>query len=165
MNGSDKSSIFRHATSTGHKYELPKSNAGQRSWPLSEQQILSISAHLATTKRTMANQDEPLFTSPKGSHLVYSNFRQRVFLPAIKRAGIPNTVIHDIRRTTATVLVAEQVDMKTIQELMGHSDIRTTMNLYSSATPAGRQNAVDALRKHTAPGQEQADNLLQAVEQ
>ena len=154
-----------HMTSTGHKYEPPKSNAGQRSWPLSEQQIHSISAHLATTKRTMANQDEPLFTSPKGSHLVYSNFRQRVFLPAIKRAGIPNTVIHDIRRTTATVLVAGQVDMKTIQELMGHSDIRTTMNLYASATPAGRQNAVDALQKHTAPADNQVDNLLQAGEQ
>ena len=96
---------------------------------------------------------------------MYSNFRQRVFLPAIKLAGIPNTVIHDIRRTTATVLVAEQVDMKTIQELMGHSDIRTTMNLYASATPAGRQNAVDALRKHTDSGQDQVDNLLQAGEQ
>ena len=86
-------------------------------------------------------------------------------MPAIKLAGIPNTVIHDIRRTTATVLVAEQVDMKTIQELMGHSDIRTTMNLYASATPAGRQNAVDALRKHTDAGQDQVDNLLQAGEQ
>ena len=58
------------------------------------------------------------------------------------------------RITPATVLVAEQVDMKTIQELMGHSDIRTTMNLYASATPAGRQNAVNALQKHTDPGNE-----------
>jgi len=28
------------------------------------------------------------------------------------------------------------------------------MNLYASATPAGRQNAVNALRKHTDPGNE-----------
>ena len=55
--------------------------------------------------------------------------------------------------------------MKTIQELMGHSDIRTTMNLYASATPKGRQNAVNALRKHTAPEQGQVDDLLQAGEQ
>ena len=96
---------------------------------------------------------------------MYSNLRQRVFLPAIKLAGIPNTVIHDIRRTTATVLVAEHVDIKTIQELMGQSDSRTIMNLHASATPAGRQNAVNALRKHTASGQDQVHDLLQAGEQ
>ena len=35
--------------------------------------------------------------------------------------------------------------MKTIQELMGHSDIRTTLNLYASATPQGRKKASAAM--------------------
>ena len=135
-----------HNTSKGFKFEAPKSNAGKRTWPLSQQQVASIASHIATTERTGADGEEPLFVSPNGHILIYSNFRTRIFLPALKKAGIPKATIHDIRRTTATVLVAEQVDHKTIQELMGHADIRTTLNLYASATPQGRKRASEALQ-------------------
>ena len=93
----------------------------------------------------MANRSEPLFVSPNGHEINYSNFRNRVFIPACKKANISNLRIHDLRRTTATVLVGAQVDAKTIQEMMGHADIRTTLNLYASATPQGRKKASAAM--------------------
>lgn len=122
-----------------------KSDAGKRQIMLSDQQAELIAMHLRTTKRTMANQSEPLFVSPNGHEINYSNFRNRVFIPACKKANISNLRIHDLRRTTATVLVGAQVDAKTIQEMMGHSDIRTTLNLYASATPQGRKKASAAM--------------------
>jgi integrase len=137
-----------HNTSKGFKFEAPKSNAGKRTWPLSEQQVASIAFHIATTERTMVNGEESLFVSPTGHMLNYSNFRTRIFLPALEKAGISKATIHDIRRTTATVLVSEQVDLKTIQELMGHADIRTTLNLYASATPQGRKKASEVLQAY-----------------
>jgi integrase len=144
-----------HNTSKGFKFEAPKSNAGKRTWPLSQQQVASIAFHIASTERTGANGEESLFVSPTGHMLNYSNFRTRIFLPALEKAGILKATIHDIRRTTATVLVAEQVDLKTIQELMGHADIRTTLNIYASATPQGRRMASEALEAFVGPHCEQ----------
>jgi len=42
-------------------------------------------------------------------------------------------------------LVITQIATKTIQEIMGHSDIRTTLNLYASSTPQAHQKATEAL--------------------
>ena len=52
---------------------------------------------------------------------------------------------HDLRRTNATGLVAEGVDVKTAQIRLGHSDPRTTLALYAQATSAGDRAAADAL--------------------
>ena len=134
-----------HQVTKGFIIEKPKSDAGKRQIELSDQQADLIAMHLRTTKRTMANRSEPLFVSPNGHEINYSNFRNRVFIPACKKANISNLRIHDLRRTTATVLVGAQVDAKTIQEIMGHSDIRTTLNIYASATPQGRKKASAAM--------------------
>jgi len=134
-----------HQTSKGIKLEAPKTNAGRRTISLTTTGAEVIASHIATTGRTMAQNDEPLFVSPNGHPLNYSNFRSRIFKPALKQCGLDDIDIHDLRRTTATVLVAQQIDAKTIQEIMGHSDIRTTLNLYASSTPQGHQKATEAL--------------------
>jgi integrase len=134
-----------HSTSKGITYEKPKSSAGKRTIPLTETQVELIAAHIAETKRTMVNGEEPLFISPEGHVLNYSNFRNRVFIPALQKACISKARIHDLRRTTATILVANQVDLKTIEQLMGHSDIRITLSAYASATEAGLSKATNAL--------------------
>jgi integrase len=133
-----------HASSKGVGYEQPKSSAGKRTIPLTETQVGLIASHIAETRRTMVNGEEPLFVSPKSQALNYSNFRNRVFVPALEKAGITKTRIHDLRRTTATILVANQVDLKTIENLMGHSDIRMSMR-YASSTEEGSQRAAIVL--------------------
>ena len=140
-----------HSTSKGITYEKPKSSAGKRTIPLTETQVELIAAHIAETKRTMVNGEEPLFVSPEGHVLNYSNFRNRVFIPALQKACISKARIHDLRRTTATILVANQVDLKTIEQLMGHSDIRITLSAYASATQAGMDKALLSLENHLTP--------------
>ena len=140
-----------HATSKGTAYEQPKSNAGKRTIPLTQTQVELIASHIAETKRTMIDGGSPLFVSPEGHALNYSNFRSRVFVPALEKAGISKTRIHDLRRTTATILVANQVDLKTIEQLMGHSDIRMTLSVYASATQAGMDKALVSLEDHLNP--------------
>lgn len=135
-----------HQISKGFTIEKPKSNAGNREIVLSQEQVDLIAMHIRITNRTMVNNDETLFVSPNGHPINYSNFRSRVFRPACKKAGIDNIRIHDLRRTTATVLVGAQVDAKTIQVMMGHADIRTTFNMYVSPTPQGRKKASDAMQ-------------------
>ncbi len=45
--------------------------------------------------------------------------------------NIKNIRFHDIRHTHATILLYEGVDVKTISERLGHSDIQTTLNIYA----------------------------------
>ena len=45
--------------------------------------------------------------------------------------NIKNIRFHDIRHTHATILLYLGVDVKTISERLGHSDIQTTLNIYA----------------------------------
>ncbi len=68
----------------------------------------------------------------------------RGFDGAIKRAGLGRFTFHDLRHTVATRLVMKGVDLKTIQELLAHSQITTTQR-YMHATPECKRAAIDIL--------------------
>lgn len=91
------------------------------------------------------DSEELLFVNSDGEGLDYSNWYHRVWVPAtfaIKRAGLQ---FHDLRRTNATALVQEGVDVKTAQERLGHSDPRLTIGLYAQVIKAGERDAADRL--------------------
>jgi len=52
---------------------------------------------------------------------------------------------HDLRRTNATAMVAEGVDVKTAHARLGHSDPRLTLAIYAQATTERDQPAADKL--------------------
>lgn len=53
----------------------------------------------------------------------------------LKQCGINKKIrFHDSRHTNATLLLQKNTDLKTIQQRLGHGDIRTTMNIYSHVT-------------------------------
>jgi integrase len=125
-----------------------KTEAGVRELPLDEEDILIIAQHIADTGRNGADADSPLFTSPKGLPLNHSNFRQRVFAPACSKAGLKGITFHDLRRTHATMLVAEGHDVKVVQERMGHSSISTTLKYYARATESGKKKAAGVKNRY-----------------
>lgn len=135
-----------HTTSTGPKYEKPKSTAGHRTIDLTGIQTTLIKSHLAATaNHRNGDTTEPLFMTQKGGSINYSNFRNRYFEPALKVAGISKTRIHDLRRTTATMLFANHVDLKTIETMMGHSDVRITLGAYVTSTSSQTRVAIEVL--------------------
>lgn len=52
---------------------------------------------------------------------------------------------HELRHTCASLLLGEGVHPKIVSELLGHSDITVTLNLYSHVLPTMQQQAVDTL--------------------
>lgn len=64
---------------------------------------------------------------------------------AQRRSGLPETAgVHALRHTYGSHLAIAGVPAKTIQELMGHSDLKTTLR-YMHLSPANRSAAVEAL--------------------
>jgi integrase len=134
-----------HETPQGLVAETTKSAASKRSIVLTKEQVKVIAQHLVDTGRTGADKTDPLFTSPRGKELAYQNFRSRIWVPAIRRANLEGLRIHDLRKTAATNLIQAGIDIKTITEVLGHEDIRTTLQHYAKTSQSGLWSASNAL--------------------
>jgi len=60
-----------------------------------------------------------------------SHFHAYWFKPLLKRAGLPDIRFHDLRHTSATLLLSAGIHPKIVQERLGHAQISVTMDTYS----------------------------------
>jgi integrase len=63
----------------------------------------------------------------------------------LQKAGVRHVRRHDGRHTAATLLLTENVHPRVVMELLGHSQMRTTMDIYSHVMPALAREAVDRM--------------------
>jgi integrase len=77
------------------------------------------------------------------------NSVKRSFATACRKAGIENFRFHDLRHTFASHLIMRGAGLKTIQELLGHSDIKMTMR-YAHLSPGHLQESVNLLNNLAA---------------
>ena len=79
------------------------------------------------------NMDDYLFESERGGKLT-ERTAQKVFENAIRKAGIKkDATFHSLRHSFATHLLENGVDVRYVQELLGHRNIRTTQ-VYTQVT-------------------------------
>lgn len=72
---------------------------------------------------------------------------RKSFDTALKKANIEDFHFHDLRRTVGTWLLTNGVDLRTIQNILAHSDILTTER-YLAITPEQNQRAMDVLDEY-----------------
>ena len=88
-----------------------------------------------------------VFTNSVGNPINPSNLRQRFFLPLLKEAGLPTIRFHDLRHTSATLLLGLDANPTVVQELLGHSQIGITLDVYSHALPTMQRKAMNDLNE------------------
>jgi integrase len=76
-----------------------------------------------------------VFTNEIGRPVNASNIYNRSFRPLLKRAGIEGLRFHDLRHSAATLLLEQNLHPKVVSEMLGHTDIGITLDLYSHVTP------------------------------
>lgn len=72
--------------------------------------------------------EDTIFRNEKGNPICHDNFTDRQFAKDLKAWGGKRIRFHDLRHTATTLMIANGVDIKTVKEICGHSDISTTMN-------------------------------------
>jgi integrase len=86
-----------------------------------------------------------VFTSAAGTPMDARNV-VRHFKAILDLAGLPASIrFHDLRHSAATLLIAQGVHPRTIMEILGHSQIATTMNTYGHVLPATMQDAAERM--------------------
>jgi integrase len=99
---------------------------------------------MAHRSRSIQKDSEDLvFTTPTGTPLSSENLYNRVLAPACDRIKEPRVSWHSFRHAHATLLAEPGESMKTAQALLGHSDLETTLNIYTHALPASQRRAVE----------------------
>ena len=65
----------------------------------------------------------------------------------LEKAGLPDRRFHDLRHSAATLLLSMGVHPKVVQEILGHSVISMTMDIYSHVLPTMQQDVMDKLNQ------------------
>ncbi len=124
----------RRQIARGGAFAPPKSRAGNRTLAIPHGLAALLARHIRDLGHDTDGPDALVFRSPRGAPLHYGAWRARVWQPAVERVGLHRVTFHDLRRTNATILVAERVDVKTAQNLLGHADLWTTLAIYARAS-------------------------------
>jgi integrase len=127
----------------------PKSDAGERPVALDAQTVAVLRAH---RQRHDAERDEAgaawtqtgfEFTNPDGTALhpaaVTYTFEMLAYL-----AGLPPIRLHDLRHGAATLALSAGVDIKIVQEMLGHSSRAVTSDTYTTVLPELARAAAEA---------------------
>jgi integrase len=85
-----------------------------------------------------------LFTTSVGTPLDGPTVTHR-FQALLKNAGLPRMRFHDLRHRCATLLLVQGVHPRVVMEILGHSQISITMNIYSHVIPAMQQEVATRL--------------------
>jgi integrase len=151
----EKGSVFIHRTARyqGKSRILEgdaKTASSERVLPISRTVCGMLAAHKAR------QNEERLQAGPawEDHHLVFCNRRGRIliatttraqFLRLLRKADVPPMHIHDLRHTAATLFRSMGVDLKVVQEILGHSQLDMTLNVYSHVLPSMQTAAMEKI--------------------
>jgi integrase len=124
-------------------YGEPKTAAGVRRVPLSQDMVKRLKEWKLRSRHSA--DEHPVFAGRDGRPLGHRNLSRRGFEKARDLAGIEGVTFHDMRDAFASRMVSRGTDVVSLAKVMGHTDIKETLNTYSHVFD--RQKADDAIRE------------------
>lgn len=120
----------------GYYVGRPKSQRSTRTIPLPSALIPVLrEQRISILKEQLAGEwtDRNLVFPNRHGDYLYGSYVTRQMQGILKKAGLPVKRYHDLRHTAASAMFAMGADVKEIQEVLGHSDVRLTAQLYTHA--------------------------------
>ncbi len=125
----------------------PKSASSQRTIALDKVTVRLLRHLWLRHARALAeggrNRDGYVFVDANG-HRLRPDYLTRRLAALIAEAGLPPVRLHDLRHGAASLALAAGVDLKVVQEMLGHSSIITTADIYTSVLSEAAHAAAQA---------------------
>lgn len=158
-----KTLIVQHnlVIADGKVYEKePKSESGKREIPLADALVQVLKE--ARDKDIEAFDEERSSTGyvihlPDGDPYMPDSISQK-WARFAKSNGIRYLSLHDIRHTVASQMIHKNVNCKVVQAIMGHADIKVTLDTYAHPYKEDEKAAIDALSEVTFTGTAEAES-------
>ena len=80
-----------------------------------------------------------------GGYISPGDISSKLLRNILQKAGLPRIRFHDLRHSAATLLLSMGVHPKVVQELLGHSQISMTMDIYSHVLPTMQKEAMEKI--------------------
>ena len=116
----------------------PKSESSLRRIPLPADILSLLAAHKPKTAGSVC-----LLTGTAAP--LEPRTMQNRYRALLKRAGVPYRNFHALRHTYATRCIEQNVDVKSVSEMLGHSDVRITLQTYVHVSLRHKQQAVQSI--------------------
>ena len=142
--------------------DTPKSEAGGRVIALDEGTVVALKNH---RKRQLTDrmawgeawiESGKVFCRENGAPLHPNDVSDQFQDELLIDAGLPPIRLHDLRHGAASLMLAAGVDMKVVQETLGHSNIAITANTYTSVYPEVATAAAEATARMVPRAQRDA---------
>lgn len=119
----------RDESNSSYNYHIveqnaPKTKSGNRIVPLNSAALKALKSLYAIN-----GKHKYVFSTSNGNR-VYPRNVDRMFRSVLKKCCIKPTGVHTLRHTFASRLFAKSVDVKTVSELLGHSEVSITYDTY-----------------------------------
>lgn len=135
----------------------PKTDRSARTIPLTQLAVDALALHRRRQIELLAAIDgSPMilsgrvFVNERGAPLENAT-ALRQFQRRVSEVGLPRMRLHDLRHSCATLLLSRGVHPRVVMELLGHSTIAMTMNVYSHVVPQIARDAAHAMESVFAP--------------
>jgi integrase len=109
----------------------PKTKRSSRKLTISKTLAQELGEHVGL----FADPDGWIFSAPNGGPIRATNWRRRVWAPAVRAVDLEPLRFHDLRHTHASMLIAQGEHPKVIAERLGHSSITVTLDVYGHLMP------------------------------
>ena len=141
-------------TNNGIKIQTPKTKASNRVISLDTETIQILKSWQLEQRKQLLklginsmNKHQLIFSNSKNSFIIVPTVRLAIKQIA-KKAGIYPITTHGFRHTHATLLFASGMDIKQVQARLGHSNVQTTLNIYTHAMKDKQDKIGDEFAKY-----------------
>jgi integrase len=137
--GQSKNKLMIKSTKTEDIRILPMSNIVWEALK-EHQEKMQIEGNYGT--------DKPVFCTRNGNYILPDKLNEK-YKRILEKAGLePNENLHALRHSFATRLLESGVNIKVVQELLGHAQISTTADIYSHVLPEIKREAIKKLEEY-----------------
>ncbi|WP_349879517.1 tyrosine-type recombinase/integrase [Micromonospora sp. HUAS YX12] len=143
--------------------DAPKTAAGQRTIALDRTTIAVLRHHQHHQRQLFADArkpwqpDGPVFTRPD-TRPIRPDWLTHYFAALVTTSGLPPVRLHDLRHGAATLALTAHADLKTVQDMLGHTSYAFTADTYTTVLPERARQAAETTAQlilnaqHKLPG-------------